>query len=42
MAIVEVFGSRSRTKAELDACFMLIGRGFVGPEHTTTDRPSGR
>ena len=26
MAIVEVFGSRTRTKAELDACLMLIER----------------
>ena len=42
MAIVEVFGSRTRTKAELDACLMLIERGFVGPELPATDRPSGR
>ena len=42
MAIVEVFGSRARTKAELDACLTLIDRGFIGPEPTTTDRPSGR
>jgi AcrR family transcriptional regulator len=32
MAIVEVFGSRRRTKGELDACLMLIERGFVGAE----------
>jgi hypothetical protein len=32
MAIVEVFGSRTRTKAELDACLLLIERGFLGPE----------
>jgi hypothetical protein len=29
MAIVEVFGSRTRTKAELDSCLMLIERAFV-------------
>jgi AcrR family transcriptional regulator len=42
MAIVEVFGSRTRTKAELDACLLLIERAFVSPETSTTDRPSGR
>ncbi len=42
MAVVEVFGSRTRTKAELDACLLLIERGFVGPEHPTTERQSGR
>ncbi len=30
MAIVEVFGSRTRTKAELDACLMVIERGVRG------------
>jgi hypothetical protein len=39
MAIVEVFGSRTRTKAELDACLMLIERGFVGAEHSAADQP---
>ena len=42
MAIVEVFGSRTRTKAELDACLMLIERGFVGPELAAANRSSGR
>ena len=42
MAIVEVFGTRSRTKGELDACLTLIERAFIGPERTTTDRPTGR
>ncbi len=42
MAIVEVFGSRTRTKAELDACLMLIERGFVGAEPTAANRPSER
>jgi AcrR family transcriptional regulator len=32
LAIVEVFGSRSRTKAELDAVLHLIERGFLAPE----------
>lgn len=32
MAIVEVFGSKERTKAEFDACLTLIERGFLGPE----------
>ncbi len=41
MAIVEVFGSRTRTKAELDACLMLIERGFVGAEATAANRPEG-
>ena len=44
MAIVEVFGSRTRTKAELDACLMLIERGFVGPSRSgePTEREVGR
>jgi len=41
MAIVEVFGSRTRTKAELDACLMLIGRGFVDAEPAAANRPKG-
>lgn len=40
MAIIEVFGSRTRTKAELDACLTLIERGFVGPE-LSANRSSG-
>ena len=39
MACVEVFGSRTRTKAELDACLQLIERGFVG---LPANRLSGR
>ena len=42
MAIVEVFGSKTRTKAELDACLTLIERAFVGPELSSANRPSGR
>ena len=42
MAIVEVFGSRTRTKAELDAILMLIERGFVGAELPATNRPTGK
>ena len=42
MAVVEVFGSRTRTKAELDACLLLIERGFVGPEPSAADRPGRR
>jgi hypothetical protein len=42
MAMVEVFGSRTRTKAELDACLMLIDRGFVGAEAPAANRPPGR
>ena len=30
LALVEVFGSRARSKAELDACLMIIERGFTG------------
>ena len=41
MAIVEVFGSRSRTKAELDACLMVIERGFVGAELTSGEATRG-
>jgi AcrR family transcriptional regulator len=32
MAIIEVFGSKERTKTEFDACLTLIERGFLGPE----------
>lgn len=32
LAIVEVFGSKARTKAEFDACLLLIERGFLEPE----------
>jgi AcrR family transcriptional regulator len=32
MAIVEVFGSRARTKVELDACLGLVERAFLGSE----------
>ena len=32
LAIVEVFGSKERTKAEFDACLTLIERGFLEPE----------
>ena len=34
LAVVEVFGSRARSKAELDACLALIDRAFVkgGPD----------
>lgn len=42
MAIVEVFGSRTRTKAELDACLTLIERGFVGSEVSAATRSNGR
>ena len=42
MAIVEVFGSRTRTKAELDAILMLIERGFVGAELSATNRLAGK
>ncbi len=41
MAVVEVFGSRTRTKAELDACLMLIERGFVSIDHTAANQPRG-
>jgi AcrR family transcriptional regulator len=41
MAIVEVFGSRSRSKVELDACLTLIERAFTS-QTAATDRPSGR
>ena len=44
MAIVEVFGSRRRTKAEVDACLMLIERGFLGtrrPTRASPNRPEG-
>ena len=43
MAIVEVFGSRTRTKAELDACLMLIERGsWVLSSPRRTDHPGVR
>ncbi len=42
VAIVEIFGSRPRTKVELDACLMLIERGFLGPERPSAHRPDGR
>jgi hypothetical protein len=43
LAIVEVFGSRARTKAELDAALLLIERGFVGAAPTAaTNLPGGR
>jgi AcrR family transcriptional regulator len=38
MAVVEVFGSKPRTKAELDACLALIERGFIGPDSSTPER----
>jgi AcrR family transcriptional regulator len=42
MAIVEVFGSRTRTKAELDACLLLTERAFVGPDPSAANRSSGK
>jgi len=42
MAIIEVFGSKPRTKAEVDACLTVIERGFLGPDVPSADRPSGR
>lgn len=42
LAMVEVFASRARTKAEFDAVLLLIERGLVGPEHATAKRPSGK
>ena len=41
MAMVEVFGSRSRTKSELEACLLLIERAFLGAEPTAPNRPEG-
>jgi AcrR family transcriptional regulator len=42
MAVVEVYGSKPRTKAELDACLGLIERGFPTPDGTAPERPRGR
>jgi hypothetical protein len=42
LAFVEVFGSRTRTKAEFDATLMLIERGFMGPEVSTASGRPGR
>ena len=42
MAVIEVFGSRPRTKAELDACLLLIERGFVGAELSAANRTGER
>ena len=42
MAIIEVFGSRTRTKAELDACLLLFERGFLRPEAPMAERSNGR
>jgi AcrR family transcriptional regulator len=36
LALVEVFGSKARTKAELDAVLTVIERGLVGPEPAAT------
>jgi hypothetical protein len=40
LAVVEVFGSKPRTKAELDAVLTLIERGLVGPEPAVDGRTS--
>jgi AcrR family transcriptional regulator len=40
LAVVEVFGSKPRTKAELDAVLTLIERGLVGPEPALDGRTS--
>jgi AcrR family transcriptional regulator len=40
MSIVEIFGSRARTKAEVEACLMLIQRGFLGPDVPSVGRPN--
>ena len=42
MAVVEVFGSRTRTKAELDACLTADRARVRGPGALDDDRPSGR
>ena len=41
LAVVEVYGSKARTKAELDAVLTVIERGLVGPA-TPTNGPSRR
>jgi AcrR family transcriptional regulator len=38
LAVVEVFGSKARTKAELDAAMTVIERGLVGPDGTSGRR----
>jgi len=37
VAIIEEFGSKTSTKAGLDAALLLIERGFLGPEPSTVD-----
>jgi AcrR family transcriptional regulator len=37
LALVEVFGARARTKAELDAALTVIERGLVGPVPATDE-----
>jgi AcrR family transcriptional regulator len=41
LAVVEVYGSKARTKSELDAVLTVIERGLLGPE-SVADRPSRR
>jgi len=41
LAVVEVYGSKARTKPELDAVLTVIERGLLGPE-PAADRPSRR
>jgi AcrR family transcriptional regulator len=42
LAVVEVFGSRPRTKVELDAVLTLIERGLMGPEPSADRPPTGK
>jgi hypothetical protein len=37
LAIIEEFGSKTSTKAGLDATLLLIERGFVGPDPGIVD-----
>lgn len=42
LAILEEFGSKTSTKAGLDAALALIERGFLGPESRTVTESAGR
>ena len=37
LSVIEEFGSKTSTKAGLDAALLLIERGFLGPEHRSAD-----
>jgi hypothetical protein len=42
LAIIEEFGSKTSTKAGLEAALLLIERGFLGPEPRTLDETPRR